>query len=113
MKGLIGRPSDKIHWATTLLEHTDVLQAYEAGLQEELEDPHPYQPNRQQQEQTRIPTPPGQTPANQTKGKDKMPTMTRQTPDPLKQMRQKQAADAKQLAAENMKREGLRKEQEK
>jgi hypothetical protein len=42
-----------------------------------------------------------------------MPPMTRQIPDPLKQMRQKQAADAKQLATENMKREGLRKEQEK
>ena len=28
-KGLIVRPSDKIVWATTLIEHTDVLQAYE------------------------------------------------------------------------------------
>ena len=94
-KGLIGRPSDKIHWATTLLEHTNVLQAYEELLQEEQEDPHPDQSNRQHLEQTRIPTPPGQTPAKQTKGKDKMLPMTRQTLDPLKQMRQKQAADAK------------------
>jgi hypothetical protein len=31
-KGLIGRPSDKIAWATTLLEHTDIFQAYEEVL---------------------------------------------------------------------------------
>jgi hypothetical protein len=34
-KGLTGRPSDKMAWATTILTHTDVLQAYEEGLQEE------------------------------------------------------------------------------
>ena len=39
-KGLRGRPSDKINWATTLLEHTNVLQAYEEGLQEEQENLH-------------------------------------------------------------------------
>ena len=33
-KGFIGRPSDKIAWATSLMEHTDVLQAYEEGLHE-------------------------------------------------------------------------------
>jgi hypothetical protein len=31
-KELIGRPIDKIAWATTLLAHTDVLHAYEEGL---------------------------------------------------------------------------------
>ena len=39
-KGLIGIPNDKIAWATTLMEHTDVLQAYEESLQEQvLKDP--------------------------------------------------------------------------
>jgi len=38
--------------------------------------------------------------------------MARQTPDPLKQMRQKKAADAKQLAAKNIQRTGVLKEQE-
>jgi hypothetical protein len=42
-----------------------------------------------------------------------MPPMTRTTPDPLKQMRQKQAAEAKLLAAQNKQREGIRREQEK
>ena len=42
-----------------------------------------------------------------------MPPMTRTTPNPLKQIRQKQAAEAKLLAAQNRQREGLRKEQEK
>ena len=46
-KELIGRPSDKITWATTVLEHTDVLQAYEEGLHEELEDPPLQQPEQQ------------------------------------------------------------------
>jgi hypothetical protein len=56
---------------------------------------------------------PKTTPENRDKGKDKMPPMTRATPDPLKQMRQQQAAEAKLLAAQNRQREGLRKEQEK
>jgi len=42
-----------------------------------------------------------------------MPPMERQLPDPLKQMRQKQAAVAKLLAAKNRQREGIRKEQDK
>ena len=41
-----------------------------------------------------------------------MPPMARQTLDPLKQMRHKQAADAKRLAAENRQRAGALKEQE-
>ena len=45
-KGLIGRPSDKIAWATTLLDHTDVLQAYEENLHEQEREEHPL-PNRQ------------------------------------------------------------------
>ena len=39
--------------------------------------------------------------------------MTRQTPDPLKQMRHKQTTDTKHLATENMQRARVRKEQEK
>jgi type IV secretory pathway VirB10-like protein len=114
-KGLIGRPSDKINWATTLLGHTDVLQAYEEGLQEDQEEPLPPN-NTDQQNKEKPPTPkniPKTTPENRNKGKDKMPPMTRATPDPLKQMRQQQVAEAKLLAAENRQREGLRKEQEK
>ncbi len=40
-KGLIGRPSDKIVWATTLLGHTNVLQAYEEGLLEQNQEEPP------------------------------------------------------------------------
>ena len=32
-KELIGRPSEKIAWATTILAHPDILTAYEEGLQ--------------------------------------------------------------------------------
>jgi hypothetical protein len=39
--------------------------------------------------------------------------MARQTQDPLKHLRQKQAADAKLLAAQNIHRAGALKEQEK
>jgi len=39
--------------------------------------------------------------------------MERQLPDPLKQMKQKQAADAKSLAAQTRQWKGIRKEQEK
>jgi cytoskeletal protein RodZ len=42
-----------------------------------------------------------------------MPSLARATPDPLKQMRQQQAAEAKLLAAQNRQREGIRREQEK
>jgi len=38
--------------------------------------------------------------------------MERQLPDPLKQMRQKHATDAKLLATQNRQKEGLRKEQD-
>ena len=42
-----------------------------------------------------------------------MPPMAMTTPDPLKQMRQKQAAEAKLLATQNKQRDGIRREQEK
>ncbi len=42
-----------------------------------------------------------------------MPSMDRQTPDPLKLMRQKQKAEAKKLAAEHRQRSGMLKEQAK
>jgi hypothetical protein len=57
-KGLIGRPSDKIAWATTLLGHTDVLHAYEEGLLEyEHEEPPPPTNPTAQQNQGKPPTP--------------------------------------------------------
>ena len=31
-RGLTGRPSAKMAWATTILTHTDVLQAYDEGI---------------------------------------------------------------------------------
>ena len=40
-----------------------------------------------------------------------MPPMDRQIPDPLKQMRQKHAAEAKRLAVEQRQRSGVLKEQ--
>ena len=40
-----------------------------------------------------------------------MPPIDKTNPDPLKKMRQKQAAEAKLLAAQNRQREGIRKEQ--
>ena len=42
-----------------------------------------------------------------------MTPMDRQTPDPLKLLRQKQATEAKRLAAEQRQRSGLLKEQAK
>ena len=115
-KGLIGRPSDKINWAITLLAHNDVLQTYEEGLQEDQEEtPTPNNSHQQNKEQPPTPkTNPKTTPESSNKGEDKkMPSMARATPDPLKQMRQQQAAEAKLLAAQNRQREGVRKEQEK
>ena len=32
-KGLTGKPSEKMAWATTLMAHPDILTAYEEGLQ--------------------------------------------------------------------------------
>ncbi len=91
-------PIDKRTWAITLLTHTDVLQAYEEGLQEqEMEEP----PLKHTTKQIPIPPKlPKNKPENQTtgKGKDKMLPMERQLPNPLKQMRQKQAAESKLLA---------------
>jgi hypothetical protein len=91
-RGLIGRPSDKITWATSMLGHTDVLQAYEEGMLEHDQEESPPPPtNTDQQNKGKPPTQkvvPKTTPENRNKGKDKMPPMTRTTPDPLKQMRQ-------------------------
>ncbi len=39
-KGLTGRPSEKIAWATTILAHSDILTAYEKGLQETEKEEH-------------------------------------------------------------------------
>jgi len=52
----------------------------------------------------------GKPPTPPTKGKEKMPLMDRQIPDPRKQMRQKQAAEAKRLATDQRQRSGLLKE---
>ena len=61
-------------WAATILTHTDVLQAYEEGLQEqEMEEP----PLKHTTKQIPQPTLPMTKPENQTagKGKGKMPPM--------------------------------------
>jgi hypothetical protein len=100
-------------WEITLLAHTDVLQAYEEGLQEQqLEEPPLTHTNKQSPNPPKLPQ---NKPNNQTtcKGKDMMPLMEPQLPDPLKQMRQKQAANAKLLVAHTKQREGIRKEQDK
>jgi hypothetical protein len=97
--GLTSRLGNKMTWAVDLLAHTDVLQAYKEGLQEhELEEPPLTHTDKQS------PNPPNPSKNkldNQTtsKGKDKMPSMERQLPDPLKHMRRKHAADAKLLAS--------------
>jgi hypothetical protein len=96
-----------------LLAHTDVLQAHEEGLHEqELEEPSLTHTNKQSLNPLK---PPKNKQKNQTtcKGKDKRPPMERHLPDPLKQTRQKQAKDAKLLAAQTRQREGIRKEQDK
>jgi len=68
---------------------------------------------KKKQEKTPIsPNLPKSKPDNlpQNKGKDKMPPIERQTLDPLKRMRRKQATDAKLLAAQNKPRAGAIKE---
>jgi hypothetical protein len=104
-----------MNWAMTLLEHTDVLQAYEEGLQEQDPGGPPPTTNTDPKQGEKPATPkttPKTTTENRNTGKEKMQPMARQTPDPLKQMRQKQAEAAKLLAAQNRQREGIRKEQE-
>jgi hypothetical protein len=56
---------------------------------------------------------PSLSPESSNKGGGKMPPLARATPEPLKQMRQQQAAEAELLAAHNRQREGIRREQEK
>jgi len=50
MKGLTGRPSEKLAWATTLMAHPDILTTYDEGLQETDEEQQ--QPNQEQPPQT-------------------------------------------------------------
>jgi hypothetical protein len=69
------------------MAHPDILASYEEGLQKiEEEQQQTNQEQHPSNATARKPTPP-------TKGKEKMPPMERQIPDPLKQMRQKQAAE--------------------
>ena len=76
-------------WATTLLAHNDVLQAYQKVLKESEPELLPTQGEKHKHADTTIPP-------NIPKGKaDKMPPMERQIPDPLKQLRQQQATTAK------------------
>ncbi len=92
-KGLTGRSSEKIAWATTILAHPDILTAYEESLlTTKDEKQQPYQEQPPSTTTAKPPKPP-------LKNKEKMPSMVRQTPDPLKLMRQKQAPEAKRLAA--------------
>ncbi len=82
-----------------MLAHTDALQAYEEGLQEqEQEEPPQTQTEKQSPSSHKLPKTKTEK-QNTGKGKDKMPPLEKQLPDPLKQMRQKQAADAKLLAS--------------
>ena len=106
-KGLKGRPSEKIAWATTILAHPDILIDYEEGLQDIEEEDQ--QPSKEQPP----PTNKGKPPTPPTKDKEKMTPMDRQIPDPLKLMRQQQAAEAKRLAAEQRQRSGKLKKQAK
>ena len=81
--------------------------------EQEPEDLPPKQTDPQKQEKNPIsPSLPKSKPDNlpQNKGKDKMPPIERQTLDPLKRMRRKQATDAKLLAAQNKPRAGAIKE---
>jgi len=67
-----------------MLTDTDVIQAYEEGLQgQELEEPPPTHTDKQNPDPPKLP----KTKAdNQTtsKGRHNMPPMERQPPDPLK-----------------------------
>ncbi len=77
-KGLTSRSNEKIAWATTLLTHPHILNAYEEGLHESEEDQQ--QTNQEHQ-------PPNNTekqPPHQPNAKGKCPPMERHVPDPLK-----------------------------
>jgi len=104
-KGLVGRPSDKIAWALTLLGHSDVLKhAMKAFMNKSGKTPpQPNRPPKTRKDPTSTHSPKS-TPDNQNKGKENMPPMTRPTPNPRKHMRQKQSADAKLLATQNRQR---------
>jgi hypothetical protein len=56
-KGLTGRPSDTIAWATTHLVQTNVLTTHEDG-QQESEEPQQANPDQQPPNTTHKPTPP-------------------------------------------------------
>jgi hypothetical protein len=66
-KGLIGRPSEKIAWATMLMAHPDILTTYQEGLQETEEEQ--YQTNQEQQPTNNT----AKKPPPPSKGKKKMP----------------------------------------
>jgi hypothetical protein len=87
-KRLKCRPSEKIAWATTLMAHPDILTTYEGGLQELKQKKQ--RPHHEQQPPNNI----TKQPAPPSKDKGKTPPTARQVPDPLKQLRQKQAAEA-------------------
>jgi hypothetical protein len=67
---------------------------YEEGLDESEEEQQKTNHDRQPPDNTvKQPAPP-------SKGKEKMPPVERLVPNPLKQLRQKQVAEAKLLAAQ-------------
>jgi hypothetical protein len=76
--------------------HPDILTTYEVGLQKTWEEQqqtnHEHQPSNNTAKKLLPPS----------KGKEKMPPMERQVLDPLKQLRHKQAVEAKLLAAQNI-----------
>ena len=77
-KDLIGRTNDKIAWATTLLDLTNVLQAYEEGMKEqELEDPPTKLTSKNKHRLPSDRTSPRTRPTTKTKGR----TRCHQWPD--------------------------------
>ena len=93
-----------ITWAVTLHAYPVVLSACQEGLQDkEEENSVPPRQLKQQPATTPIQyNPNGKTP--------KMYPLVGQLPDPLKQLNQKQAAEAKLLARENRRRASALKE---
>jgi hypothetical protein len=85
---------------------TPILTTYEEGLQESEEEQQ--QTNQEKQSQNTT----AKTAAS-NQGKRKMLLMDRHVPDPLKQMRHNQAAEAKLLATQQIQRAGVFREQAK
>jgi hypothetical protein len=81
-----------------LLEHIDVLPAYEEAMQEQEPEPLPQQLDKQKQAEHPNPSNPSKSKLDKltpNKDREKMLSMERQIQDPLKHMKQKQATESK------------------